>query len=417
MRRLMVKPMKSKLKRNIWLLYIFSFFWLSMVIISVIVPFFESRGLSLAEVYYLQAIFAFFVVSFEVPSGYIADMLGRKNALVAGSLFHGIGFTWLCYAQGFAELAAVEFFLGVGSSLLSGADLSLLYDSQQALDESVEQRTRGIANIRFIKSIAEGVSALVGGALVAISFDATVGVNAVVAWVPLAISIFLVEAPFTRMESGQHWGNLRKIVSHMLLGDRLLRLVCFGITLFGLMTFLVVWMMQPYWQAQGVPLTTFGLLWAAQSFLFAIATRLCIPLEARFGARPVLVIMAVLPVVGYFGMSAVGGAIGILFGFAFAISRGLNQVLLTDALNRRVPSAFRSTANSLTSFMFRGAYIITGPIVGLMTERLGMQGTLAVLGVAASASFVMLLLPLVKEVRIVERQAAGNLAQAGAAAE
>ena len=66
------------------MLYGFSFFWLALVIIPVIVPFFESKGLSLAEVYYLQAIFAFVVVVFEVPSGYFADVFGRKNALVVG---------------------------------------------------------------------------------------------------------------------------------------------------------------------------------------------------------------------------------------------------------------------------------------------------------------------------------------------
>ena len=59
--------MDTRLKRNIWMLYIFSFFWLAMLIISVIVPFFESRGLTLAQVFYLQAIFALVMVLFEVP--------------------------------------------------------------------------------------------------------------------------------------------------------------------------------------------------------------------------------------------------------------------------------------------------------------------------------------------------------------
>ena len=82
--------MNKKLQKNIPILYVFSFFWLSMVIIPVIVPFFESRGLTLAQVFYLQAIFAAFVVLFEVPSGYIADVFGRRNALIAGSIFHGL---------------------------------------------------------------------------------------------------------------------------------------------------------------------------------------------------------------------------------------------------------------------------------------------------------------------------------------
>lgn len=390
--------MDKQLRRNIWVLYGFSFFWLSLVIIPVIVPFFESKGLSLAQVFYLQAIFASFVVLFEIPSGYLADMIGRKNALVAGSVFHALGFTWLCFADNFAELVLFEMTVGIGISLMSGADLSLLYDSQEALDQSVAQRARGIANLRFVKSSAEGVSALLSSVLIAFSFEVTVIANAIFAWVPLALTLFLTEAPFARMEPGKHLGNLKRIVGHLFLQDRLLRLICLAITLFGLSTFYVVWMLQPYWRDQGVPLTAFGLLWAAQSFLFAITTKLCIPMENRFGPKPVLIVMALLPAAGYLGMATSGGILGILFSFTFFISRGLNSVILTDALNRRVPGSFRSTANSMTSFMFRGLYIITGPIVGFLIDRLGMQVTLGILGVLALALFVSLMLPLLRAI-------------------
>lgn len=397
--------MEKQLNRNIWMLYIFSFFWLSMVIISVIVPFLQSRGLSLAQVFYLQAMFATFMVMFEVPSGYVADILGRKNALVAGALFHGIGSTWLCFAHGFAQLALVEFALGLGASLVSGTDLSLLYDTQEALAHSIQQRTRGIANMRFVKSIAEGVAALIGSALILFSFGATVTVNAVFAWIPLGLSLFLIEAPVERMARTGHLDNLREIVSHLLFKDRMLRLICGAMTLYGLMTFLVVWMLQPYWGRQGISLSGLGLLWAVQSFVFAIATRASLPLETRFGARPLLVAMALLPVAGYFGMGAAGGVMGIVFSFTFSVSRGLNQVLLTDALNRRVPGRFRATANSLTSLMFRGAYIVAGPGVGLLIVWVGLNGTLLILGSLSLVCFGLFMRLMLTEVGIVERRA------------
>ena len=397
--------MDTRLKRNIWMLYIFSFFWLAMLIISVIVPFFESRGLTLAQVFYLQAIFALVMVLFEVPSGYVADVLGRKNALVAGSLFHGLGFTWMCFAQGFGELVWAEVALGISGSLVSGSDLSLLYDSQQALGQSVQERARGIANMRFVKSVAEGVAALLGGVLVLHSMDTTLYANAMVAWIPLFIAVLLVEAPFTRMDGNQHIANLKRVVSHLLLTDRLLALICATMTLYSLLTFLVVWMLQPYWMNHGIPLAGLGFMWAAQSFVFAAATRFCLGLEARYGARPVLVVMALLPVAGYFGMGTFGGVSGILFSFCFSVSRGLNLVLLTDALNRRVPSEFRSTANSMVSLMFRAAYIITGPLLGFVVGWLGIPAALGVLGLVASVSFVALMLPMLAEIRLFESRA------------
>ncbi len=390
--------MEKKLERNIPILYLFSFFWLSLIIVPIIVPLFESRGLSLAQVFYLQAIFALFVVLFEVPSGYIADVFGRKNALVSGSIFHGIGFTWLYYADSFAELVIFEMVVGLGSSLLSGADLSLLYDSQESLGYSPAKKTRGIANLRFVKSVAEGISALFSSILIVHSFEVTVLANAMFAWCPLVSSLLLTEAPFKRMEASRPIGNLKRVVAHLFYEDRMLRLICLNIIFFSLATFYVVWLLQPYWRDQGIPLGMFGILWAAQSFLFAVACKLCIPLEEKFGAVPVLLVMGVLPVVGYFAMAALGGIVGIMFCATFFVSRGLNQIILSDALNSRVPSAYRATANSMTSFAFRGIYIITGPVVGLLIDWQGMYFALSAIGVVCTILLGLVLAPLLEEI-------------------
>ena len=173
-------------------------------------------------------------------------------------------------------------------------------------------------------------------------------------------------------------------------------------TLFSLATFYVVWMLQPYWAEQGIPLIYFGVLWAAQSFVIAAASKLCIPLEKRFGAGVILILIGVLPAVGYFGMSGVGGLIGIGLSFAFFISRGLNQVLMSDALSKRTPSSFRATANSIVSFMFRGIYIVTGPMVGFLIEWQGMGVALAVLGGLVIIVCGLCLLPLLRAVKALD---------------
>jgi MFS family permease len=63
-----------------------------MMIVPVIAPFFESKGLSLAQVFYLQALYASAIVILEAPSGYLADRVGRRTVLLIGSIAHGIGY-------------------------------------------------------------------------------------------------------------------------------------------------------------------------------------------------------------------------------------------------------------------------------------------------------------------------------------
>ena len=123
--------MHKKLHRNINVIYGLAFFQSFMVIVPVIVPFFIAKGLSLADIFYLQAVFATAIVVFEAPSGYFADVFGRKSALVIGSVIHGAGYFYLNFADELTSLLIFEVCVGIAASLLSGADLALLYDTQK----------------------------------------------------------------------------------------------------------------------------------------------------------------------------------------------------------------------------------------------------------------------------------------------
>ena len=46
--------------------------------LAVIVPYFQSLGLSMQEVFEVQAVMSAGVLILELPSGYVADLLGRK---------------------------------------------------------------------------------------------------------------------------------------------------------------------------------------------------------------------------------------------------------------------------------------------------------------------------------------------------
>ena len=99
---------------------------------------------------------------------------------------------------------------------------------------------------------------------------------------------------------------------------------------------------------------------------------------------------------------------GLLLAFTFYVSRGFHQVILTDAFNSRIPSEFRATANSLTGFLFRLTFILTGPLVGYLYEWQGMSVTLMTLGAASALLFVILLLPLIRSVAVISVGAAGT---------
>jgi len=153
------------MKRKIRIVYALAFFHTFMLIAPVLIPFFESKGLSLSEIFYLQAIYATVIVLLEAPSGYLADKMGRRVVLVIGSVAHGAGYFFLTLAGGFCQLVIFEIILGIAMSMMSGADLAMLYDTEQAISQAEDEHRHSIAQLASTKAFANAAGALLGGAM------------------------------------------------------------------------------------------------------------------------------------------------------------------------------------------------------------------------------------------------------------
>lgn len=356
--------MKRSLRINIPAIYLMGFFHSFMVVIPVFVPLVQGYGLSMAQVLQTQALFALTVAVLEVPSGYIADVWGRKRAILIGSLLNGIGFLSLVWADEFFDFLVYEFILGVGISLISGADLALLYDTETTLAERGEQggagASKSLSRLIAIEAGASGVAGVVASLILLFAdMRALIALQAFTGFMPLLLGLLLVEAPRPRLHV-DHSGNAREIMRLLLFGKPVVLWTTLAIVAFGLLALYAFWIYQKYWELQGVPVAWFGYIWAAFALTVSISARYASALEARIGWRRLLWIAAALPIVGVLGMAWFGGWVGVMFGFAIQLSRGLSLTVFYDALNRRVPGDFRATVNSLVSLGVRGVFIVSG---------------------------------------------------------
>ncbi len=403
---------EARLRRNLKATLVVGFFQVFLVIMPIAVPFFQSKGLSMQEVFSLQAIFALVVLVAEVPSGYLADLFGRKFTLLVGAVFCGVGHTLLLVAEGFWGLVLFEVALALGHSLVSGADIALLYDTELALGRGEEEQRQVVGRLYGVRTVSEGVAAVACSVLLLWSMQVAVLVQAIVGWIPLMVSVFLVEPPGARLEGAGHVANMMRICRYLANHSAVLRLAFLALCVWSLTTFYAVWLLQKIWEQQGVSLIHFGYLWAVLSGIAAVAGRWAHRAEQAVGSTGLLLFIGLAPAIGYLGLDAFGVVGGFVAGTTFWISRGLGLVLLRDALNRRIPSEFRATANSLASFGFRGAFVISGPFVGYAFDLWGMSTTLRLLAGVTLTICLALVVPLVLAVRVQERSAAEHTAAA-----
>ena len=394
---------QDRLNRNVGRTLLLGFFQVFLVIMPVAVPFFQSKGLSMQEVFSLQAIFGLVVLITEVPSGYFADVLGRKQTLIVGAVIAGIGQSLLLVAEGFWTLVLFEVCLAISHSLISGADLALLYDTELALGRSEEEQRKVVGKLYSARTFSESLAGVACTlVLLYAGMQELVYLQVLVAWVPVLLVLRIVEPPGQRLESNGHGQNMLQILRYMTNHSAVLRLVFLALSIWSLTTFYAVWLLQKLWEIQGIELAHFGWLWGALTLLAAFAGRWAHRLEDWVGARGVLLFVGLSPALGYAGLEMFGVVGGLVASTTFFLARGFGLVLLRDALNQRVPSEFRATANSLASFGFRAAFVASGPVVGYAYDLWGMSTTLTMLVVLTLAIFVGLILPLIAAVQAEE---------------
>jgi MFS family permease len=313
------------LHNNIRTIYLMGFFHSFMVLIPVFVPLLQGYGLSMSQVLQTQAMFALTIALCEVPSGYIADMWGRRQAILIGSALNAAGFFSLLWADSFVDFLIYEIFLGVGFSLISGADLALLYDTEVYLQERGLPGGAGagksLSRLIAVEAAASGIAGVVASILLLWSLDGVVLVQAFTGFMPLLLGLTLVEVPRPATKVN-HRDNARHIVELLLFGKPVVLWTAFAIAVFGLLAVYVFWVYQKYWELQGVPLGWFGYIWAAFALTVSVSARYAGALEQRLGTRKLLCLVAALPLLGLIGMAFGAGWLGVMFGFAIQAAGG-----------------------------------------------------------------------------------------------
>jgi MFS family permease len=393
---------KRSLHNNIKIIYLMGFFHSFMVVIPLFVPLLQGYGLSMSQVLQTQALFALTIALCEVPSGYIADIWGRRRALVVGSVLNAVGFLSLIWADTFFDFLMYEVILGVGISLISGTDLAILYDTELHLEKKGLQEGAGasksLSRLISIEAGASGIAGICASLLILWSMEWVIWVQAAVGFMPLLLGMFLVEPP-RQISQGDHKQNARHIVELLLFGKPVVLWTAFAISVFGLLALYSFWIYQKYWEMQGIPLESFGYIWAAFALTVSASARYAGTLEQKFGARRLLMAIVCLPIIGLLGMAWGTGWFGVLFGFAIQITRGISLSLFYEALNRRVPGNFRATVNSLVSLGTRGVFIVTGPLLGYALDHYGITNTLMGMVVVFAPLLLLVVLPLLSRIK------------------
>lgn len=335
---------------------------------SVWVLLLAARGFSLVEVGLVEGLFHLVSLCCELPSGMLADVLGRKRTLAASQLMFLASALLMLASAGLAGVCLAMVFQALGWNLLSGTLEAMAYDSLlQAGQEEGYLRFSSLQNTVY--RLASGGAMLLAGATLALGYRLAYLLDTLVIGAGLAAALSLEEPGPPR----QARAGLRQVPRALVqtLGDAagLLRgdQTAVGIMLVngavGACATLTGFFLQQRVEA-AIPAR--GLLGPAL-FLLSLGGGLAALFTARLDRLPYAG-AAVLAAVGVGLCAAAARGCGLPVLLAAGLLAGLLddslQLISDKRLNQRFPSAQRATLISISSMLFSLIMIPLSPVFG-----------------------------------------------------
>ena len=102
---------------------------LSVVVTPFLIIYFQDKGYSFFQIELMAAVVFFAVFLFEVPTGAIADLYGRKISVFFGYLTLGVTSFLIAFFDTYLIIMVLWVFYGIGLTMISGAEDALVVDA------------------------------------------------------------------------------------------------------------------------------------------------------------------------------------------------------------------------------------------------------------------------------------------------
>ncbi len=387
-----VNLQNRSVRSNIWKLYILKGLEFAWFPIPIIILFYEKNGLSFEKSLLLKTILSLSIFIFEIPSGYFADIFGRKACLVLGGLVWTVGLLFYCFQTSFTAFAIAEILSGVAGSLISGANTALGFDSLVEMNQ--EQNYRHVeGRLGAIAGIVEAICGLIGGLVAAINLVYPFYLQTICIFLYFLLALSLVEPNLYQSSVDPFQVNnnkkTRQAINHraiweairfsLLENQNVKWLILFSAN-FGIATFLAVWLSQADMQSRGIAVSSFGFAWAAFHFIMSFASLKATTIENLWGTKKVFLGLVLLLGLSYIFLGLINQVWGMIFIALIYFSRGVRNPLTLNHINQNVSSSIRATVLSINSFIFRLGFIAIAPVIGWITDNYNLDIALYLFG-------------------------------------
>ncbi len=375
----MFSELEKNARHNVWAFTLFRMFFTARFYYPIYTLLFLDHGLTLEQFGILNGIWAVTIVLLEVPSGALADTLGRRKLLIFTGICMILEMLVLLIAPinggtlMFVLFALNRILSGVAEAAASGADEALAYDSLKAAGQEnrwghILEQVQRMTSLAFFFAMMSGAAVydikLANAALRFTGFGFSVGQEHLMklpifltfcsSLLVLFMAIRMHETPVK--QSSNLIATLAKTWRQTLQSSKWIWTsnFAFGIILAAMVLDSVIrqflTLASEYWNVIQLPVASYGVIGSGMAIMGFFTPRVARMLGDKFKPAVNFLIICIGVFIGLFGLSMAVPYWGILPAVLLYVGMQLTSYLVSRYLNEVAPSEQRATVLSLRGF-------------------------------------------------------------------
>lgn len=326
----------------------------------------SARGFSLAQIGFAETVFHIVSILFEIPSGILADVFGRKKTLLLSCAMRIAGNVVMVMSNSFAMVCASIAFHALSYNFSSGSGDALAYDSLKLAGKE-SRFEKYVSNQLIIYRACEGLSTLLAGFSLFIGYRLAYSSGIVLAIAQGTVLAGLCEVRFgetNKIEFRKEVAKCFKESFIFLKKERKAMRLMFANSFAGALDILLLFFLQAKLPMAGIPNWLLGaaLLFMQAGGIFG-AKAILKAGRARYRAVFIACLSAIM-----FALALEHTALYPLMtlgGFIAAFADDALQARTDALLHEMFPSEQRATLVSIESFTFSVIMIVLSPLAGI----------------------------------------------------
>lgn len=363
----MLSKIRTKnLESNIWKFYLYRIFSCLIFVSPIIILFYQENGLNMTQIMILQAVYTAVTLLAVVPSGIIADYIGRKKVLIANAIFFVSGWAMYALSHNFWHFLITEIIIALSAATWMASGTAFFYDTLKELSKEKSFK-KLYGNVITINYIFWGLSSLFASYIAAISMRLTFWLTVIATFIALLITFSFTDTKKYKHGDKHYLTHLKCALNFTVTHPRVRLFIVYSSIIYSV-GFLGYILYQPYLQSIKVPLVYFGFIYFLIFMAAAFGSKIANKAEQFLGEKKILTGIIVFTALSFFFMSKELVFIGIIFPIILSSCSGLLEPVIPYYVNKHVSSHHRSTIMSLHTLLVNLLSTIMAPFFGWIVD-------------------------------------------------